>query len=250
MITLSDKTYLVTGATSGIGWSIAKMLDQLGARLILTGRNEDKLNELGKELVSKEHFLRSFDLEDIEKIPEWIKDLTSECGPLNGFVHSAGICQILPMQAVNVKRFDRTMRLNLLSAMMVFKSLVNPNCHVKDQCSVVLIASTAGVVGCPGQTLYSASKGALIALAKGAALELAPLGIRVNALSPACVDTPMLDYLRNSIPEENYRQLCNMHPLGLGQPMDVANATAFLLSDASRWMTGTNLILDGGLTAA
>jgi NAD(P)-dependent dehydrogenase (short-subunit alcohol dehydrogenase family) len=250
VITLANRTYLVTGATSGIGQGIARVLHELGAKLVLTGRDKDKLEKLGQELSPHHHLLRPFDLETVDEIPAWIKTIVGEIGPLNGFVHSAGICQILPVQALNVKRFDRTMRLNLLSAMMIVRGLVQPNCHVKDQTSIVLISSTAGVVGCPGQTLYTASKGALIAFAKGAALELAPLGIRVNALSPACVETPMLDYLRQSIPEENFQQLCRQHVLGIGQPLDVAQATAFLLSEASRWMTGTNLILDGGLTAA
>jgi NAD(P)-dependent dehydrogenase (short-subunit alcohol dehydrogenase family) len=249
MITLSNQTHLVTGATSGIGQGIARVLHGLGAKLVLTGRDKDKLEKLGEELSPHQHLLRPFELEACDEIPAWIKSIAGEAGPLNGFVHSAGICQLLPVQALSIKRFDRTMRLNLLSAMMLVRGFVQPNCHVKEKSSIVLISSTAGVLGCPGQTLYSASKGALIAFARGAALELAPLGIRVNALSPACVETPMLDQVRQSIPEENYQQLCRRHALGLGQPRDVAQATAFLLSEASRWITGTNLIVDGGVTA-
>ncbi len=250
MITLADQTYLVTGATSGIGQGIARVLHGLGAKLVLTGRDQDKLAQLSQELAPHHHLIRPFELEATDEIPAWIKAIVSEIGPLSGFVHSAGICQLLPVQALNLKRFDRTMRLNLLSAMMIVRGFVQPNCYIKDKSSIVLISSTAGVLGCPGQTLYSASKGALIAFAKGAALELAPLGIRVNAISPACVETPMLDHVRQSIPEENYQQLCRRHALGLGQPQDVAQATAFLLSQASRWITGTNLIVDGGVTAA
>ncbi len=250
-MTLSNRTYLITGATSGIGRGIAKGLHELGARLVLTGRDQGKLDELSAELSPHQHLLVSFDLEAAcEEIPAWVKSLVAQVGPLNGFVHSAGLCQVLPIQALSVKRFDRMMRLNLLSAMMLTKGFVQTNCYSKEGPSIVLISSTAGVIGCPGQTLYTATKGALIAFAKGAALELAPLGIRVNALSPACVETPMLDYVRESIPEQNFQQLCAMHPLGIGQPSDVAGSVAFLLSDQSRWMTGTNLILDGGVTAA
>jgi NAD(P)-dependent dehydrogenase (short-subunit alcohol dehydrogenase family) len=250
MITLTNQTYLVTGATSGIGQGIARVLHDLGAKLVLTGRDKDKLEKLSTELSPHHHLLRPFELEACDEIPAWIKSIAGEVGPLNGFVHSAGICQLLPVQALSIKRFDRTMRLNLLSAMMILRGFVQPNCYAKEKASIVLISSTAGVLGCPGQTLYSASKGAIIAFAKGAALELAPLGIRVNALSPACVETPMLDQVRQSIPEENYQQLCRRHALGLGKPQDVAQATAFLLSEASRWITGTNLIVDGGVTAA
>ncbi|MCE0483098.1 MAG: SDR family oxidoreductase [Methylacidiphilales bacterium] len=222
MITLSGRTYLITGATSGIGLGIARILHGLGAKLVLTGRDKGKLERLGEELSSHHHLLRPFELEAGDEIPSWIKSIAAETGPLHGFVHSAGICQLLPVQALNLKRFDRTIRLNLFSAMMIVRGFVQPNCYVKNQSSIVLISSTAGILGCPGQTLYSASKGALIAFAKGAALELAPLGIRVNALSPACVETPMLDQVRQSIPEENYQQLCQRHALGLGQPHDVA----------------------------
>jgi len=250
VITLAHRTYLVTGATSGIGMGVARLLHTLGAKLVLTGRDKYKLENLCQELSPGQHLARPFDLELGDEIPPWIKGITSEIGPLHGFVHSAGICQLLPVQALNIKRFDRTMRLNLLSAMMIVRAFVQSASHVKNESSIVLISSTAGVLGCPGQTLYSASKGALISFAKGSALELAPLGIRVNAISPACVETPMLDGVRQSMPEENYQQLCKRHALGLGQPQDIANATAFLLSEASRWITGTNLIVDGGVTAA
>ena len=250
MTMLSNRTYLITGATSGIGLEVARVLHQLGARLVLTGRDEQRLARLGHELSPHPPLLRPFDLDACDDIPAWMKTITGEIGPLNGFVHSAGLCQTLPVQALSVKRFDRTMRVNLLAAMMMTRGFVQTNCYVKNQSSIVLISSTAGMVGSPGLTLYAASKGALIAYARGAALELAPLGIRVNSVSPACVETPLLENARESMPEEKYQQLCRAHPLGLGQPLDVANGVAYLLSESSRWVTGTNLVLDGGLTAA
>lgn len=245
---LVNRTILVTGASSGIGRETAVLLSKLGACLILVGRNEEQLIKTRSLLDGTEHHISVFDLSNCDKILHWIKDISSETGPLHGLVHSAGVQFTRPLRIMNGENFEELMRVNVTAAMFLAKAFRQKGVFVPGG-SLVYLSSVMGLVGQSGQSAYSASKGALISLAKSLALELSRENIRVNCIAPAMVNTEMSDKMFEQLTPEQVSQIKSMHPLGLGQPSDVANAIAFLLADTARWITGTTLVVDGGYTA-
>jgi NAD(P)-dependent dehydrogenase (short-subunit alcohol dehydrogenase family) len=249
MTNLESKLILVTGASSGIGRDTAMLLSRLGARLCLIARNEERLRQTEGQLQGGGHASYPFDLEDADGLPALMKTMVQTHGPFHGVVHSAGILQLMPISGVNAKRFEKTMRVNVLAGIMMVRGLAQKDCHTTGKASAVLLSSTAALIGSPGQAMYCASKGALMSFAKEAAVELAPLGIRINCVAPAAVRSEMLDQLQKSVPEHHFKQMEKDHPLGFGTTLDVANAVAFLLGDTGAWITGTTLVVDGGVTA-
>jgi NAD(P)-dependent dehydrogenase (short-subunit alcohol dehydrogenase family) len=245
---LTGRTIIVTGASSGIGRASAVLLSELGARLILVGRNQNRLSETKTLLKGAAHLVEIFDLNHAEDIPSWLKSVAGKTGALNGIVHSAGIQSILPLRITTTEKLDELMRINVTAALGLAKGF-----RQKEVCassgSIIFISSIMGLVGQSGQSAYAASKGALISLAKSLAIELARENIRVNCVAPAMVKTEMFDKMMQTLTEDQKRKIADMHPLGFGTPEDVANAIAFLLSDAGRWITGTTLVVDGGYTA-
>ncbi len=169
-------------------------------------------------------------------------------GPLHGLVHSAGLHSSTPVRWLETDKIEAVLRVNLVAAMNLVKGF-----RRKGVCgpgaSVVLMASVVGLVGQPAISAYAASKGGLIAFGRSAALELAAENIRVNCVAPGCVRSGMGNQLGGVFNEQQLAAIEQMHPLGLGEAVDVAQAVAFLLSGASRWITGTTLIVDGGYTA-
>jgi NAD(P)-dependent dehydrogenase (short-subunit alcohol dehydrogenase family) len=127
---------------------------------------------------------------------------------------------------------------------------ITKNSNISTNASIIYISSIVGILGQPGKTAYSASKGALIAAAKCLALELAPKGIRVNTILPALVETEMSSKILASLSEEGKNNVLKMHPLGFGKPIDIANSAAFLLSSAAKWITGSEFLIDGGYSAS
>jgi NAD(P)-dependent dehydrogenase (short-subunit alcohol dehydrogenase family) len=147
------------------------------------------------------------------------------------------------------EKMDEFFHANVHSAINLTRIVTKQSRKSEEGASVVFISSVMGIVGENGKSLYSMTKGALIAGARSLAIELAPRNIRVNCISPGVVESPMSKGAIYSRNEESLNKIRGMHPLGLGRPEDVANASVFLLSDASRWITGTNLIVDGGYLA-
>lgn len=245
---LTGRTVLVTGASSGIGREASVFLSQLGARLVLVGRNAEALEETKARLEGEGHVASPYDLNDTAGIPAWIKGVAAETGPLSGLVHSAGLHLTRPVRTYVPSDIQDIFRVNVEAGAMLVKGFRQKGVKAEAS-SVVLIASVVGLVGQPGVGLYSASKGALIALAKSMALELAGEKIRVNCIAPAVVETEMTGALREKLTEDQYEKILQVHPLGLGTPRDVANSVGFLLSDAARWITGSTLVVDGGYTA-
>ncbi len=247
-MTLQDRTILVTGASSGIGRETAILLSELGARVILAGRDRDRLEETRNRMQNGDHRVECFDLCQADSIPEWVKRIVSEVGPLHGLVHSAGIHRAAGIQMANTARIDAVMHSNVTTAIMLTKALRQKGCAARGG-SLVLLSSVAGLAGQAGISIYSASKAALMGFVRSAALELAPEGLRVNCVAPGYVDTEMAQRFREVLTDEQYQAIQRMHPLGIGQPRDVANAIAFLLAETGRWITGSTLVLDGGYTA-
>lgn len=248
---LTGKLILCTGASSGIGRGSAVLLSRLGARVILTGRRMEALLETQALMENQEyHVAAPFDLNDTESIPRWIRDVVGQSGgSLDGLVHSAGVFGRFPLRALNDRALFEVLRLNLGAAVALLKGASARGVVSEGGASFVLVSSVAGLAGEASLVAYSASKGALISAARSAALELAPKRIRVNCVAPGMVETPMLRTQRETLPPENFEQLVRSYPLGLGTVEDVAHSIAYLLSDASRWVTGTTLVVDGGYTA-
>ena len=245
---LTGRTILVTGASSGIGRSTAVTLSRLGAKLILVSRSPDVLRETETLLEGHGHSIAPCDLREADAIPKWMKQLAADNGPISGVVHSAGMHITMPLRFMTTAQLDDLMRINFTAAMQLTKGLRQRNVGT-EKTSVVFIASVMGLVGQPGVSAYVASKGALVAVTRSLALELAAEGIRVNCVAPGQVESSMASAQQEQLTAEQQSAIAAMHPLGIGKPEDVANSVAFLLSDAARWITGTTLVVDGGYTA-
>jgi NAD(P)-dependent dehydrogenase (short-subunit alcohol dehydrogenase family) len=246
---LTGKKILVTGASSGLGKATAVGLSRLGAKLTLVARDETRLKSVYSELESDGHRWISFDLiRDFEKIPQLIKKDALERGPYFGLVHSAGIEKTLPVRAVSSQDYDELMDINTKSAFFLAKGFCQKKCFVPGG-GIVFIASVASIVGQGGRSLYCLSKGALVAMMKSMAVELSSKRIRVNTVSPGQIETEMISSVKSKMLPDQYDAIIKEHPLGLGQPDDVAYAVSFLLAETGKWITGTNLVVDGGYTA-
>jgi NAD(P)-dependent dehydrogenase (short-subunit alcohol dehydrogenase family) len=247
-MSLEGRTILVTGATSGIGKATAIYLSKLGARVVASGRNSARLDETLAALEGTDHIGRLFDLADLDAIVPWLKALCAEIGPLNGIAHCAGVQATRPIQAVKPDFVMDVLTQNLGAALMLAQAFRLKSCH-GSPASLVYCSSSAALKTAPGNVVYAASKGGIVSAVKGLGVELVRDGVRVNAVAPAMVDTPMSDQFRTILSEENFQRVVDMHPLGLGRPDDVAAAIAFLLADTSRWITGSILSVDGGFLA-
>jgi len=220
----------------------------MGARIVLTGRDVTRLEAVHAKLAG-EHLMEAFELSSSDEIAPWMKSIAGRTGPLHGVVHSAGVSATRPLRTISQKEINSLMAINVNAAFGLAKGFRQKGVFAPGG-GIVLLSSVMGLVGQPGNSLYSASKGALISLAKGLALELAREDIRVNCIAPAMVMTEMGEHLKATLPVENWNAVEAMHPLGVGRPEDVAAAVAFLLAPTGRWITGTTLVVDGGYTAA
>jgi NAD(P)-dependent dehydrogenase (short-subunit alcohol dehydrogenase family) len=248
-LSLLGKSIAITGASAGIGRGAAILLSELGARITLVGRNQARLDDTLGQLSGDGHRVAPFDFQRTDSIEEWFAGLVTEQGPFDGLVHSAGIGSLLPLRALTTSHIDEVMRINVFAAMALTKAFSRKRAY-QPGASIVLVASVAGLAGVPVRTAYSASKGALIAFARSAAMELAKSGIRVNCVAPAYVKTEMFEEAFKTItPEQMQKLIETTQPLGLGTALDVAHAIAFLLAETGRWITGSVLAVDGGYTA-
>lgn len=247
-MSMTGRTVLVTGATSGIGRAAAIYLSRLGARVVAAGRNAERLQETLAMLDGEGHIGKLFDLADTAAIVAWLKGVCAETGPLNGIAHCAGIQNTLPLQAASPAFVNDILSQNLAASLMLAQAFRLKACHTPEA-AMVLVSSSAAIRSAPGNVVYAASKGGLISVAKGLGVELIRDGIRVNAVAPGMVETPMSENFKNKVSEEKFQKIIDMQPLGLGRPDDVAASIAFLLADTSRWITGTVLCVDGGFTA-
>lgn len=249
LFSLSNKTILITGASSGIGRSCAVQCSKMGASLLLMGRNVDELNRTVSELqpgTKVEMIVADFSkMVDLELV---IAEKIVTIGKIAGFIHCAGVEKTLPLKKQTSEVFQSIFDINVLAGFELAK-IISLKKYKAEKASFVFIASVAGMVGESGKTIYSASKGAVISGARSMSMELARSDIRVNSISPAMVKTPILEKMFDGIGEEATQNIIKKHPLGIGEPEDVANACVFLLSDAAKWITGTNLVVDGGYTA-
>ena len=240
---------MVTGASAGIGRETAILLSRLGAKVVLTARDPVRLAETSGLLEGALHRVAPFDLGQIDAIPPWMKVVVAESGPLHGVVHCAGVQSALPLSQVNGSEMDNLLRINVASAVALAKGFRQKTVRSHKGGSLVFVASVMGLVGSPCRSLYSASKSAIVGLTRSLALELVRDGIRVNCVAPAFVKTAMLDQMCALQGSAQTSLMAAAHPLGFGEPRDVACAIVFLIADTARWITGTTLVVDGGYTA-
>lgn len=240
---LEGKTILITGASSGIGKATAIECSKMGANVIITARNEAKLIQVMTELEGEGHQMFLCDLSKETDIDKMVAELPD----LQGVINNAGYTKILPVQFINTDELNSIFQVNTVAPILLLQKLLKKK-KIKKGASIVFTSSLAGLGCCTvGNSMYSATKGAISAFIRCVALELAPKKIRVNAVCPAMVDTGILD--SGTITKEQLSTDLNNYPLGrFGNPSDIALAMVYLLSDASSWITGDNLVLDGGLT--
>ncbi len=250
VFSLSGKTIVVSGASSGIGRQCAISFSQMGAYLVLLGRNEGRLAEtLSLTKDPGQHSTYVVDLLDFEKVDAVVKDIAKQKGKVHGLVCCAGISTTLPIKMGTPDKLNEFLHTNVTASFNLARLLSGKKNMAAEGGGIVFISSVMGIVGEVGKTLYSITKGALISGSRSMALELAPRKIRVNCISPGVVLSPMSKNAIYSRNEESLTRITELHPLGLGAPEDVANTCVYLLSEASRWVTGTNLVVDGGYSA-
>lgn len=247
--TLNNKHILITGASSGIGRQCAISCSRMGASITLVARNNERLKATLSQMTGINHLIIEQDLTEINQIKEVVEKAVKTLGKIDGFLHAAGIEKTLPLKMHTNDVFNFVMGVNLYAG-LEFARIVSLKKNVSSTASLVFISSIMGVVGNAGLTAYSASKGAIISACKSMSIELSRKKIRVNSISPGHVSDSEMSLAKESqLSEEAVLKIVDSHPLGLGSCEDVANAVIFLLSDASKWITGTNMIVDGGYCA-
>ncbi len=237
---LEGKTILVTGASSGLGRQIAISCAHRGARLVVTGRDAMRLQETHDQLKGAGHVQVTADLtssDDRERLAQ-VSD------NIDGLVLCMGGQMLSPIRQLKEALMTAMYRTHFLAPVMLTQRLLQANCINKNG-SIVFMLSTAAHIGTRGVGPYSAMKSGLLGIIRCLAIELAPRKVRVNGISPSVVPTPQLWGEDNEQNEPLNKERAR-HPLGLGTPQDVANGAVYLLADASRWVTGTSLVMDGG----
>lgn len=242
---LSGKRILVTGASSGLGLAIAQSCARMGAELIISGRDRERLAltlDSLRSISDMAHLAIPADLTIAEQRTGLVTALDKD---INGLVHSAGISRLCPVRMMSEAHLREVQTINVEAPMLLTQALLKRNL-IGAGGSILFIASIAAHIGVAGVGAYSGTKAALVAISRCLAMEVVKRRIRVNCLSPALVETPLLEATAEIVGSMEAER--NNYPLGFGKPEDIANAAIFMLSDASRWVTGTTLIMDGGLT--
>lgn len=239
---LEGKTVLVTGASSGIGRATAIECSKLGAKVVITARHEERLKETLSALEGDGHQLILCEMTSDDDLTTLVETVPM----LDGLVCNAGINKLVPIRQLKAEDLNHIFEVNTFSSIILLQKLMKKK-KLAEDASIVYTSSISGIgAAAVGESMYIASKGALSAFVKAAALECSKKGIRVNAVCPGMVKTEMSDaYDLNEGDNEDLKN----YPLGrYANPVDIAWAIIYLLSNASSWVTGTNLVIDGGLT--
>lgn len=245
---LENKVILVTGASSGIGRQCAIDCSKMGAKVVLVARNQERLDETRSMMDGDGHLVVAQDLTDFESLPNVVKNIVAEVGPLDGVLHCAGISNTEPLKLVGVERLEEFFKANVFGAILLTKEVCKLKNYNKEGTSIVFFSSVMGIVGESCKSSYSLTKGALISGMRSLAVEYSKKNIRVNCVSPGVIETP-INANQNYMKDPELRaQFEAKHLLGIGQCSDISNACIYLLSGASRWVTGHNLVVDGGFT--
>lgn len=247
---LENKVIVISGAASGIARQCAISCSQMGAKLILLDMNEEGLKET-LTMVERpdEHYWATLNLLDYQKVTEVIKEGVGKVGRINGLLNCAGISTTNLFKLTKPEELDKFFHVNVYTGYFLAQECCKMGNLSKEGGSIVFFSSVAGSFGEVGKGTYGMTKAALLNLAKHLACELAHKKVRVNSISPGAICTPINMNLPHMKDPEKRAALEAQHLLGLGETTDIANACIYLLSDASRWVTGTNLFVDGGFSA-
>jgi NAD(P)-dependent dehydrogenase (short-subunit alcohol dehydrogenase family) len=240
---------VVTGASSGLGRAVAIELARHNARVVLVGRDIARLAETASQLGGGESRSLAIDLRQLDQITPEIVRLREELGPLYGLCHAAGVVATRPLQSNTVDVMRAQLDVNLLAGLEMARAICRRDVMSPEGGSLLFFSSVYGHVGMPGQIGYCATKGAVASAVRAMAIELARRKIRVNSISPGLVFTEMTKQSLGVLSAEHVQKLEAAHPLGTGQPEDVARPAVFLLAPGTRWITGADLAVDGGFTA-
>lgn len=245
---LAGRRIFVTGASSGLGRAAAIGLSRCGAELILSGRDEGRLQDTRSQLEGGNHKSLLSDFTTVEAATDTVKKIVDEGGPLHGVFHAAGISMTLPVRLIKQRQLEDVFRSSVYGAFGIVRAAAQKNV-MHDGGSLVFMSSISALKGHTGMTAYSAAKAALDGLIRSAAMETAPRRIRVNSILSGAVYTEMYAREVDRMGEEWIASVGAKHPLGFGETDDITNAVLFLMSDASKWITGTAMAVDGGYMA-
>lgn len=235
---------LLTGATSGIGFETLKQLIAEGHTVYAIGRNFSKISFFLKEHRSK-IFDFNFDFSDVDQIDQLFIKFNLENQKFDGLIHCAGIEETLPLSLYSPNKVKNIFDINVFSGIELLRHFTKKK-YCNDGASVVFLSSVMGTLGQPGKIGYCATKASILGLVKASALEFAKRKIRVNAVLPGIINTPMTQKLFGQINENQISEIENMHPLGFGEVRDVVPTILFLISQNSSWITGQSIVVDGG----
>lgn len=243
IIDLSNKTFIVTGAGSGIGQETARVLSIQGAKVVMLDLNQAGLDETLALMEGTGHLCKACDLTDFEALPTLVKDIMEQCGTIDGLVHCAGISSRKPLNVLKAEGFSKVMDVNFYSFVELVR-LATKKKYFNDGGSIVVMSSISSIRGYKAKSEYCVSKAAVDAFVRCMALELADRKIRVNSVMPAEVLTPLALKARETNAAVGVSDF--NAPLGPSDPYEVANTIAFLLSDATKTITGASILIDGG----
>ncbi len=237
---LVGKTVLVTGASSGIGQATAIECSKMGAKVVITGRNEDRLNETFSQLEGEGHQIIVADLNTQDDIDT----LVDACPVLDGLVNNAGRGKSKPVNFLKLEDLQDVYQTNLFGVALLTKGLLKKK-KLGKGASIVFTSSISSYMTAAGLSIYASSKAAVCGYMRTCAIELGVKGIRSNAVLPGMVETKLIN--SGTYTDEDKQKDLNLYPLGrYGRPTDIAHGIIYLLSDASVWVTGLELVIDGG----
>jgi len=244
---MQSKLILVTGISSGIGFQVAYDLLKEGYSVLGVSRNSSKKVEDLQSNYPENFYFESLDLtENIDALPKWVMAQSKEKGRFSGFVHSAGVQQVIPLQFNSHKNMLDIFNLNVFSGLALARGITDKRVMNIQGGSIVVISSIASKIGEPGLVNYSASKAALNGAMRTMAKELATRNIRVNSVLPGFIMTEMIEKCKDVYNEAYIEKMNSKYPLGIGEPQDVSNIVCFLLGEKSHWVTGSEFDVNGG----
>lgn len=238
-----DQVYIVTGASSGLGEGTALLLNELGATVVGIARNKERLLKMKAKCKFPENMhLEIKDLtENIEELPQYVKELKNKYGKFAGMAYCAGISGVVPLKALDYTYLQNMFNVNYFAPILITKGIVDKRNNIGNGTSIVAISSISSLCSDKGHIAYSGSKSALCASIKSISKEVISSGIRINCVLPSNIKTPMTN-------SEGYEESQkDLYPLGFGEPMDVANLIAYLLSDKAKFISGQSYVIDTGV---
>lgn len=246
LIDLSNKKILVVGASQGIGAQVACTLSKLGAQIILSARNEEKLKGVMERLEGEGHSYYCMNVRELEKIEAYVKEIVEKTGPLDGMVYCAGITDNRPLAMSKYLFVENLLQTNLQGFIEIVRCITKKR-NFNYGMRIVAISSISAFRGIKAHAVYSASKAGMDGAVRSMAVELAEKEICINTVAPAFIKTAMYEETLNVADGEALKEKIRRQYLGIGEAEDVANAVAFLISPAARFITGICLPVDGGM---